>query len=111
MKPFKGIPDNVSDPIETVLVALTASSTDNAYDGLTESFNVKCIEVEVPTESGPGCELISNDYTINYYTCALGQYNYHKTLPFRLGGSYNASNIREQSSTNTHKTFLGDQKS
>ncbi len=105
---FRGKPDDVSDPVTITNVLLTAASTDGDYNALTKTIKVKCVEVN--TDGAPPCNLVSTDYTINYYTCALSQYNHHKTLPFRIGGAKNTSNIREQDFGNSHKTFLGEQK-
>ena len=107
---FKGLPDKIADGNTTTSITLTAASSDSAFNGVSITKSITNLDT-VPTGGFEDpCTLISPDYTINYYTCALGQYDYHKSLPFRFGGSKNISNVRKQSTDSTHKTFLGERK-
>jgi hypothetical protein len=107
---FKGLPDGSVDGDITTTITLTAASSDSAYNGISITKNVTNLDTTPSGGFSDPCTLLSEDYTINYYTCALGQYSYHKNLPFRLGSAKNISNIREQTSAGSHKTFLGEPK-
>ncbi len=67
-------------------------------------------DINNPNIPNEACDLLSVDYTINYYKCARGQYMYQNTLPFRLGGTKTILNIRNQSANKGSKTFIGEQK-
>ena len=107
---FKGLADGSADGDITTTITLTAASSDSAYNGVSVTKNVTNLDTTPSGGFADPCTLLSVDYTINYYTCALGQYDYHKNLPFRLGSAKNISNVREQAPDGSHKTFLGEPK-
>ena len=109
---FTGVPDDIADGTTTTFVTVTVSSNDANFNlGLLASqIEVRNLD-NVPAGGFPEpCQLISENYTINYYTCALSQYKYRLSLPYRLGGSKVVANIRHQDPGNYYKTFIGDQK-
>ena len=111
---FDGLPDLLADGDTVTTVTITVNSDDNAWNlGLLpapQEIQVTNID-NVPEGGFPDpCNLLSDDYTINYYNCALAQYKHFKVLPWRLGGSKIVTNIRGQTTGKASKTFIGEQK-